>query len=190
MWGQESGRSLFGIVPGGSDSTGVLGYVQGTLELAEQVQALGLDLDSILVAASTAGTAAGIVLGAEIANLNAQVRVACVYEPASVTGAELDSLVAATAADLGCAIADRSTWSVSDAPLGEGYGIPTHAGQAAIDLLATTEGVLLDPVYTGKAFGYLLDLIAQGQLNEQRDVVFVHTGGSPGLFAYGPTRAE
>ena len=188
--GQESGRSLFGIVPGGSDSTGVLGYVQGTLELAEQVQALGLDLDSILVAASTAGTAAGIVLGAEIANLNAQVRVACVYEPASVTGAELGSLVAATAADLGCAIADRSTWSVSDAPLGEGYGIPTRAGQAAIELLATTEGVLLDPVYTGKAFGYLLDLIAQGQLDEQRDVVFVHTGGSPGLFAYGPIFAE
>ena len=79
---------------------------------------------------------------------------------------------------------------MSDAPLGEGYGIPTHAGQAAIDLLATTEGVLLDPVYTGKAFGYLLDLIAQGQLDEQRDVVFVHTGGSPGLFAYGPIFAE
>jgi 1-aminocyclopropane-1-carboxylate deaminase/D-cysteine desulfhydrase-like pyridoxal-dependent ACC family enzyme len=130
------------------------------------------------------------VLGAQIAKLNAHVRVACVYEPATVTKAELSGLVVATAADLGCAMADESSWSVSDAPLGEGYGIPTEAGQAAIELLATTEGVLLDPVYTGKAFGYLLSMIAQGQLDDQRDVVFVHTGGSPGLFAYAPAFAD
>ncbi|MEX0766940.1 MAG: pyridoxal-phosphate dependent enzyme, partial [Microthrixaceae bacterium] len=79
-----------------------------------------------------------------------------------------------------------SSFSVSDAPLGQAYGIPTEAGLHAIELLATTEGVLLDPVYTGKAFGHLLQLVAQGELDINKDVVFVHTGGSPGLFAYSP----
>jgi len=181
---QLSGRKPFGIVPGGSDSTGVLGYVQGTLELAEQVNAAGLDLSTIVVAASTAGTAAGIVIGVNIAELDCLVRVACVYQPAPVTQQELEALVNATAAELGSELPDRSSFSVSDSPLGEAYGIPTVEGIDAIELLAKTEGVLLDPVYTGKAFGYLLKLAAQDQLDVNKDVVFIHTGGSAGLFAY------
>ena len=77
-------------------------------------------------------------------------------------------------------------WTVDDAALGDGYGIPTADGQEAISLLARTEGVLLDPVYTAKAFGHLVAQVRRDELDPDRDVVFLHTGGSPGLFAYAP----
>ena len=179
-------RMLVGIVPGGSDPVGTLGYVRASIELAEQVRPLDLDLARIVVAASTAGTAAGIVVGNELAELGAVVDVACVYDTAEVTAELLASLVASTAANLGCPIPGEDSWTIDDRALGEGYGIPTAAGQDAIALLARTEGVLLDPVYTAKAFGYLLGRIRAGAIDADRDVVFVHTGGSPGLFAYAP----
>jgi 1-aminocyclopropane-1-carboxylate deaminase/D-cysteine desulfhydrase-like pyridoxal-dependent ACC family enzyme len=108
----------------------------------------------------------------------------CVYDTAEVTGQELAALVALGAADLGLAVPDADTWQIRDDALGEGYGVPSDEGMAAIELLARTEGVLLDPVYTAKAFGQLLRDVREGAIDEDRDVVFVHTGGSPGLFAY------
>lgn len=183
---ESDGRRLFGIVPGGSDTTGVLGYVDATLELAAQVVAAELDVTDIVVAASTAGTAAGIVLGNQLAGLGAVVDVACVYDTAPITGDLLRSLIASTAADLGCPVPGDESWTIDDAALGDGYGIPTIDAMAAIDLLARTEGVLLDPVYTAKAFGHLVGRIHSGALDARSEVVFVHTGGSPGLFAYTP----
>ena len=183
---EADGRSLFGIVPGGSDTTGVLGYVDATLELAAQVHSHRIDPQRIVVAASTAGTAAGIILGTSIAALDAVVDVACVYDSAEVTGAVLASLITATASELGCEPPPVDSWTVDDSALGDGYGIPTTEAMAAIDLLARSEGVLLDPVYTGKAFGHLVAGVRHGELDAERDVVFVHTGGSPGLFAYTP----
>lgn len=176
----QEGRRLFGIVAGGSDATGVLGYVAGAVELADQAAARRLRIDRIVVAASTCGTAAGLVIGTERAGLDAVIDVACVYEPAPVTEATLHRLVA----EAGAAPA---RWTVSDATLGDGYGVPTAEGRAAIDLLARTEGVLLDPVYTAKAFALLLARIDRGELPAEANVVFLHTGGAPGLFAYTPS---
>jgi D-cysteine desulfhydrase family pyridoxal phosphate-dependent enzyme len=181
---ERDGRRLFGIVPGGSDVTGVLGYVDATIELAEQVHAGSLDVQRIVVAASTAGTAAGLVLGVALTGLQTRVDAVCVYDTAETTGHELAALVARGAADLGIVEPDADSWLVHDDALGGGYGVPSDEGMAAIELLARTEGVLLDPVYTGKAFGRLLRDVRDGVLDEGRDVVFVHTGGSPGLFAY------
>jgi D-cysteine desulfhydrase len=182
---QAEGRSLYGIVPGGSDPVGTLGYVQGALELAEQVRDRQLRPRQVVVAASTAGTAAGLTLGSQLAGWDVHVEAACVYHGAQETEAELRGLLAATAASLGTE-ADPQRCRVDDSALGEGYGIPSEAGRAAIELLARTEGVLLDPVYTGKAVGLLLARIAEGALDDADDVVVVHTGGSPGLFAYTP----
>ncbi len=179
------GRSLYGIVPGGSDPVGTLGYVQGALELAEQVRARELRSRQVVVAASTAGTAAGLTLGSQLADWDVRIEAACVYHGANETAAELEGLLAATADSLGME-ADPQRCRVDDAALGDGYGIPSEAGQAAIELLARTEGVLLDPVYTGKAVALLLGRIADGSLDDADDVVVVHTGGSPGLFAYAP----
>lgn len=180
------GRQLFGIGPGGSDETGVLGYVAAAVELADQARDRGVTVSRIVVAASTAGTAAGLVLGCAVAGLDAHVDVACVYEPAATTEATLRSLIAAGAAVLGGPEPPDTTWTVTDAALGGGYGIPTPEGLDAIDLLARTEGVLLDPVYTGKAFAHLLARIAHDELPATADVVFLHTGGTPALFAYTP----
>lgn len=183
------GRQLYGIGPGGSDAVGSLGYVDAAIELAGQVHDLDLDVREIVVATSTAGTAAGLAIGTQLAGWDARVEAACVYHSATETGAEVDGLLHATASALGAPQLALARWGVDDAPLGPGYGIPTPAGREAIELLARTEGVLLDPVYTAKAFGHLLTRLRSGELDDHTDVVFVHTGGSPGLFAYAPVWA-
>lgn len=189
---EAEGRSLYTIGPGGSDPVGTLGYVSGALELAGQVEARGLDVGRVVVAASTAGTAAGLILGLAAAGLDAVVDVACVYHDAALTAAAIRDLLTATAALIEMEVPGDDRWTITDANLGPGYGIPTEAGQAAITRLARTEGVLLDPVYTGKAFAHLLASLGSGAGDDprdldRRDVVFVHTGGLPGLFAYTPT---
>jgi 1-aminocyclopropane-1-carboxylate deaminase/D-cysteine desulfhydrase-like pyridoxal-dependent ACC family enzyme len=94
----------------------------------------------------------------------------------------VEELIGRTAALLGEATPDTDPLVVDDAQLGEGYGVPTPADRSAIAVLARTEGVLLDPVYTGKAFALLLDRLPGWDSDD--DVVFVHTGGQAGLFAY------
>lgn len=180
-----AGRQLYGIVPGGSDPVGTLGYVHAALELAGQVHRRGIEVGRIVLAASTAGTAAGLAVGAQLADWSVPIEAVCVYHDAEQTGAELEGLLVSTAAALGEAWHGPRVELTDDA-LGDGYGIPTESSRRAIELLARTEGVLLDPVYTAKAFGHLVDRITEGVLPEDHDVVFLHTGGSPGLFAYAP----
>ena len=177
----SASEPVFTIVPGGSDATGTLGYVDASFEIAAQCDALDVTFDRIVVAASTGGTAAGLVLGASLAGLDAIVDVVCVYEPADVTREQISSVIAATAAELGVDdLPHDDRWTITDAYLGDGYGIPTSEGLAAIAHLAGTEGVFLDPVYTSKAFAFLL---ADARFDGTR-TLFVHTGGGPGLFAY------
>ena len=172
LFGDLVTETTFTIVPGGSDATGTLGYVNAAIEIASQ----DASFDRIVVAASTGGTAAGLILG----GLDAVVDVVCVYRPAEETEARIRAVMAATAAELGIDVPSDDRWTITDRMLGDGYGIPTREGLAAIDLLAKTEGVLLDPVYTSKAFAFLLD---DPRFREQR-VLFIHTGGAPALFAY------
>jgi len=169
-------ENVFTIVPGGSDATGTLGYVAAAFEIAEQDGGFS----RIYVAASTGGTAAGLILGTSLASLDAVVDVVCVYRNAAETADEVRSVLAATAAELGVDVPGDDRWTITDDALGDGYGMPTDEALAAIDRLARAEGVLLDPVYTSKAFAFLLrDERATG-----KRVLFVHTGGAPGLFAY------
>jgi D-cysteine desulfhydrase family pyridoxal phosphate-dependent enzyme len=177
-------RGLFVILPGGSDEVGTLGYVDGAIELAAQGRDLGVDVARICVAASTSGTPAGLLVGTSLAGQNAIIDVACVYEPVDHTRPEIERLAVATAGMLGCDAPDVERLLVSDETLGPGYGQPTDECLAAVNVLARAEGVLLDPVYTGKAFAHLLRRIERGELDDDADVIFVHTGGSTGLFAY------
>ncbi|MEX2393491.1 MAG: D-cysteine desulfhydrase family protein, partial [Actinomycetota bacterium] len=171
---------VFTIVPGGSDATGALGYVGASLEIAGQCAELGVTFDRIVVAASTGGTAAGLIVGASLTGAGTIVDVVCVYEPEAHTREVVAALVTSTADDLGVEQPPADMWTITDSTLGDWYGIPTRAGLDAIDLVARTEGVLLDPVYTSKAFAHLLrdDRYRDGR------VLFVHTGGAPALFAY------
>ena len=176
LFGELVGETTFTIFSGGSDATGTLGYVNAAFEIAEQ----DASFDRIVVAASTGGTAAGLILGASIADLDAVVDVVCVYRPADETSAQIRSVMAATAAELRVDVPADDRWTITDRTLGDGYGIPTPEGLAAIDLLAKTKGVLLDPVYTSKAFVFVLD---DPHFRGDR-VLFIHTGGAPALFAY------
>ena len=179
----DEGRHLYGIGPGGSDPVGTLGYVAAGLELAGQCATGGPDVGRVVVAASTAGTASGLVLGLAAADVDAVVDVACVYADATHTAETIRGLLAGTADLLGVPVPGDDRWTITDTTFGPGYGIPTPEGRAAIDLLATTEGVLLDPVYTAKAMAHLLATV------DDRPTVFLHTGGAPGLFAYTPAFA-
>lgn len=179
------GRTIFTVVGGGSDGTGALGYVNAACELADQARAAGIDVARIVTAASTAGTAAGLAVGSVLAGLGATIDIACVLASREETAPVVHRLVLEVGAVLG-STAGAAPVEITDATLGAGYGIPSPATLDALELLARTEGVLLDPVYTAKAFEHLLAQVARGELDEDRDVVFVHTGGSPGLFAYTP----
>ncbi len=183
---EAEGRSLYGIGPGGSDPVGTLGYVSAAMELVAQAEVAEIDLGRVVVAASTAGTASGLILGLAAAGVDAVVDVACVYADADHTAATIRGLLASTAELLETDVPDDDRWTITDATFGPGYGIPTPAAQAAIGLFARTEGLLLDPVYTGKAAAHLLASISANASSTERAVVFVHTGGSPGLFAYAP----
>lgn len=169
------------IGPGGSSPVGTLGYVAAGIELAAQLRDVAVDPTAVVVASSTGGTAAGLLVGLEIAGAPTPIRSVAVYADAATTRATIEHLATETAALVGAPAPDLGRLNVDDSMLGDGYGIETDASHAAVDVLARTEGVLLDPVYTAKAFAFLL---AAADLGAGDDVVFVHTGGQTGLFAY------
>ena len=174
------------VIPlGGSSPVGVLGYVAGTLELVGQLEAGHERPARLYVAAGSRGTAAGLVLGARLADAPYRVHGVAVIggDPArSERAAEIanraaelvDSPVRLTASD----------FETDQSQIGPGYGRDTPACLEAISLVARTEGILLDPVYTGKAMAGLLADIRAGVIPPSESVVFLHTGGLPGIFAH------
>jgi D-cysteine desulfhydrase family pyridoxal phosphate-dependent enzyme len=172
----------FFIDPGGSSSVGVLGYVAAAVELADQLGARGVDAQQVVVAASTGGTAAGLVIGLHHVSIDARVCAVAVYSDGDRTRDTIEELIVATSDLLGLPAPPSGRLTVDDTMFGPGYGIETAASHAAIEQLARTEGVLLDPVYTAKAFACLLS--SMEGMDPDRDVIFLHTGGQPGLFAY------
>jgi len=169
------------VIPlGGSTPLGSLGYVDAVAELRGQLD--GPPPDLIAVAAGSYGTIAGIIAGVAAQRWPTRVVGMCVCDPAEVARAQIQGLLTGLAG-LGHG-SDGVTWHVVDHCFGDGYGVPTDGMLAAVRLLARTEGILLDPVYTGKTMAGLLTELRAGQLTDTPRVVFWHTGGTPGLFAY------
>ena len=170
------------VVPvGGSNALGALGYVQCALEIAEQSQRSNVAFSSVVVASGSAGTRAGGGAAAAAAG-NRTIGV-------TVSRTVIDQLpkVEQIQKALACSLnidelAPIALWDDYFAPQ---YGMPNEEGMAAVQLLAQQEGVLLDPVYTGKAMAGLIDGIAQRRFRDEGPILFVHTGGAP-LFAYHP----
>jgi L-cysteate sulfo-lyase len=182
---RSKGGMPYTIVGGGSNAIGALGYVNCALELVAQANDMSLRIDHVVHATGSAGTQAGLVAGLEglrshIPVLGIGVRAARtlqeenVYKLACAT-ADLMGMTGAVARDRVVANTDY---------VGPGYGKPTDAMIEAINLLARTEGILLDPVYSGKGMAGLIDLIRKGHFKPTENVVFLHTGGSVGLFGY------
>jgi 1-aminocyclopropane-1-carboxylate deaminase/D-cysteine desulfhydrase-like pyridoxal-dependent ACC family enzyme len=161
-----------------------VGYVECLIETVEQANALGAGLSHVYVA-SGGGTQAGLELCARALGLDVQIRG---FTPLRVPGGRASAqarMANMTAGLLGLDITiDPTTIFNSEAYIGTGYAEITPEGVEAIKLLARTEGVFLEPVYTAKAFAALLGDIRSGSLTEQDAVAFIHTGGTPLLFAY------
>jgi len=175
------GRTVATIPVGGSNAIGTLGYVAAAAELAQQLDTAGVPSARVVVAMGSGATAAGLALGFAVLGADHRVDVACVGMPATETEAEVSRLVTETAALLGIDAPPLGHVRYDESVLGPGYGVPTDRVWEALRTFGTTEGVVLEPVYTGKAAAGLL---GGGYVGEQ--VVFVHTGGMPGLFAYAP----
>jgi 1-aminocyclopropane-1-carboxylate deaminase/D-cysteine desulfhydrase-like pyridoxal-dependent ACC family enzyme len=166
---------------------GAVAYAECALEVAEQLAALGARAD-VLAMASAAGTQAGLALAAKALGTGWRV---VGYRPGQGDEAQVRQSVArlANAAaewmDLKARLAPEEIENSGEF-VGEAYGIPTPAGLEAVHLTARTEGIFLDPVYTGKAMSGLIAAVKRGEVPPDASVVFVHTGGAPALFAYQP----
>jgi len=173
------------IIPGGgSNPIGATGYVQCVQELQQQMFEQGLDFDYLVVPSGSAGTHAGVVVGVFGNSLNIPVLGMNVSRKKDVQEELVYNLVKRTAAHVGCAEPPRSSVVCFDQYVGAGYSRPTPGMIEAVQLLAQTEGILLDPVYTGKEMAGLIDLVRQGYFKPTDKVLFLHTGGSPALYAY------
>jgi D-cysteine desulfhydrase len=183
---RAAGRKPYVIPLGGSNVMGATGYVQAMEELAYQLAEQRQNVDFIVFASSSGGTQAGIVLGARVTGFRGRLLGISVDRPADELKAQVAALATATATHLGLGtVSVAGEVEVNDDYLGEGYGIMHDGDREAIRLLAQLEGILLDPVYTGRAMGGLIDLIRWGAFTRGQTVLFWHTGGAPALFAYG-----
>ncbi|MCI0398827.1 MAG: D-cysteine desulfhydrase family protein [Chloroflexi bacterium] len=180
------GRKPYLIPLGGSNVVGATGYVMAMEEFMAQLAAAGLNVDFIVFASSSGGTQAGLVLGARVYAFRGRVLGISVDRPAEELQTQVAALATATATHLGLGtVSVAGQVEVNDDYLGEGYGVLGEAEREAIRLVAQLEGILLDPVYTGRAMGGLIDLIRWGAFTHRQTVLFWHTGGTPALFAYG-----
>ncbi len=186
---QAAGVTPYVVPLGVSDGIGGFGYAHMAAELLAQCKAQGVSPSHIVLATGSAGTHGGLLVGLRACGADIDVIGVSVSEPAEAKRIKVRNIIDQMAGIWGAtapAVSDRDI-VVTDAYVGAGYAIPSAEGQAAINYLARTEGLLLDPVYTGKAMAGFLDLVQNGPLAEGRDVVFVHTGGAPALFAYPET---
>lgn len=172
------------VIPvGGSNPLGALGYVESALEIAQQCEG-AVELSSIVVASGSAGTHAGLAVGLEQLMPEAELIGVTVSRKRDEQKPKVVTLQQAVARELDVeARADITLWDDYFAP---GYGTPNEEGVEAIKLLARLEGILLDPVYTGKAMAGLIDGISQNRFKDHGPILFIHTGGAPALFAYHP----
>ena len=183
-----AGRKPY-IIPGGaSNSIGALGYVQCAQELQQQMFEQGCNFDHVIVPSGSAGTHAGFLLGMLACNMNIPVTGIGVNRKKPVQEQAVFDLMHQTADLIGAAVnIPREAVVAYDDYVGPGYSLPTAAMAEAVTLLARTESILLDPVYSGKAMSGLIDLVRKGVLPAGSNVLFLHTGGSPALYAYEET---
>ena len=177
---QRDGQKPYLIPYGGSNTIGALGYLNAMVELKDQ----GLEPDWIVFATSSGGTQAGLILGAHITGFRGKILGISIEHSSDPFSAQIADLVNKTVDELGYdwSVTSREVL-INDSYCQAGYGVLTSAEIETVNLLARTEGILLDPVYTGRAAAGLLDLIRKGFFRPEEKVLFWHTGGTPALFA-------
>jgi L-cysteate sulfo-lyase len=173
------------IIPGGaSNKIGALGYVNCAIELLGQIEEQGLDIGHIVTATGSAGTQGGLIVGLKAMESTIPLLGIGVNIPQQDQEEKVFKLACETAEYIGKAgCVAREDVVANCNYVGDGYGVPTESMNEAVLMLARTEGLLFDPVYSGKGLAGMIDLIRNGTLNDG-NIVFLHTGGSAALFAY------
>jgi D-cysteine desulfhydrase family pyridoxal phosphate-dependent enzyme len=176
----NEGKKPYLVPYGGSNATGALGYAFAIKELSDQ----NVSADWIVFASSSGGTQAGLLLGQRIFGFSGRVLGISVDESEEWLTGEVSKLASATSEKVG----ERIEFTPADVLVnanycGAGYGIVTERERETIHMFASSEGLLLDPVYTGRAAAGMIDLIRTGFFKTNETVLFLHTGGQPALFA-------
>jgi L-cysteate sulfo-lyase len=182
---KSEGRKPYFIPGGGSNPVGALGYVNAAMELIGQANDIGLRIDHVVHATGSAGTQAGLITGLAATRSGVPLLGIGVRAPRPKQEENVFKLACATADLCGVSGAVRREDVVANCDyVGSGYGFSTPGSIDAIQTLARLEAILLDPVYTGKGMAGFLDLTRKGFFKKGQNVVFIHTGGSAGLFGY------
>ncbi|RDC72376.1 D-cysteine desulfhydrase [Rhodovulum sp. 12E13] len=182
---RDEGLRVYTIPGGGSNPTGALGYVNCAMELVAQANDAGLAIDRIVHATGSSGTQAGLVTGLAAIHAGIPVLGIGTRAPREKQEQMVFDLAMRTAERLGCpGVVTRDMVVANTDYVGEGYGLPTPEGLAAIRMFAELEGLLLDPVYSAKGAAGMIDLIHKGEIGRDERIVFLHTGGAAGLFGY------
>lgn len=188
---QGEGRKTYIIPGGGSNPTGALGYVNCAFELVSQANDRGLVIDHVVTATGSAGTQAGLVTGLKALNSGIPLLGIGVRAPKEKQEENVFALAQRTAEKLGCpGVVARGDVVADSSYVGAGYGIPREDTLEAITMFAQLEGILLDPVYSGKGAAGLIDHVRKGRFTKGQRIVFLHTGGAAGLFGYDAAFAE
>lgn len=181
----QQGHRPYVIPGGGSNPVGALGYVNAALELINQSTEMGLRIDHLVHATGSAGTQAGLVVGLQAMNSAINLLGIGVRAPREKQENMVYDLACRTWAYMGLrGELQRGAVLANCDYVGGGYGVPTPGMVEAVTLLAQTEGLLLDPVYSGKGMAGLIDLVRKGHFEKDQNIVFLHTGGSAALFGY------
>ena len=177
------GKKPYAVPMGGSTPLGELGYVNAAREFAEQADGLGID--TVVVAVGSSGTAAGLALGLKMFTRNVRLVGISVSRNVTRLTTNIPDMANEVAAliDVDTRVSEEDV-DLTDAYVGARYGVPSTAGMEAMRLTARTEGLLLDPIYTGKAMSGLIEMARQGSFAASDGVCFWHTGGLPAIFAF------
>jgi len=182
---RDMGMSVHFIPGGASNTLGASGYAAAMLEFLGQCQNQRVDFPHLVVASGSGGTHGGLLAGRTLFGYPGTIHGVSVRHPANAQAERIALLANDTLTFLesDARVADDAV-NVADDWVGPGYSIPDETTIEAIEMFARTEGILLDPVYTGKAAAGLIGMIRSGRFSRSDNVVFWHTGGSPALFAY------
>ena len=181
---KQSGRKPYFIPGGGSNDVGALGYASCGQELHLQAKEIDVAFDWLVMGTGSTGTQAGLVAGLNAVDSDMKVMGVSVRQPHDKQVNAVNGLAQKVAARLGPKELPIEKIIVDDNYVGEGYGIPAESTLEAIMMAARFEGLLLDPVYSGKGFAGLIGMVRAGFFTANDNVVFLHTGGSVALFAY------
>ena len=185
---EKQGKKVYLIPVGGSNAVGAMGYIEAMKELKQQEKELNLEFDYIFFASSSGGTQAGMMIGKDVYQLKAELMPIKIDKDEDFKISLVDEIKAILSEAKKLLSFDKD-YKTEVIPIikeynKEDYGKLTHQEKTAIDLLAKTEGILLDPVYTGRAFYGMMDMLEKDLIPEKSKILFWHTGGVPALFAY------